>query len=166
MIPMTSMSILACYYPEKCTGKMAAKYFVLLVLLAGIHRPKVNLCVICLYDILDIIPVVFVAVCVPLVDFSSAAPRTVLLYGVVFKKQYTMLYFLLYLTDMALVVVAACILRVKTGALNSSMPNNTARKNLRHLVLFAIPPYIVQIPYILRQISFFVVDTFPNHGRY
>lgn len=35
MVPMTTMSILACHRPTTHTGKTAAKYFAVLVLLAG-----------------------------------------------------------------------------------------------------------------------------------
>lgn len=36
MVPMTVMSILACYRPKAFTGNTAAKYFALLVILAGL----------------------------------------------------------------------------------------------------------------------------------
>lgn len=162
MIPMTTMSILACYRPKSFTGKAAAKYFGILVLIAGKSGltsgiRESGFAVVSVLNVLarfpDTVPVLFLLICIAIRNIGSDR----LLVVVERQIDYTTGYFLLYATEIALIVTAIRTLYIKTGQLASSgtgfVASHAARRNLLRLVMFSVAPSLLQVPYAIRQIT-------------
>lgn len=118
----------------------------------------------------DLVPAVFLLSCALVWNLARSAPLVQTLNGMARRIEYSVLYFILYLSDIAMTTTAICTLYAKTGQMNNANGDvgnagHIARRNLRHLILFSLSPSIVQIPYALRQISTLMLGPYFAYGH-